>query len=398
MPSEMFGSPIGERAAADELNTDANTFLMLGQLAGLPAKQRLTEAQAGAAELELSNERSMARLMQQAAANDGHGVGKGGSIGDTFEDLGRLAMKAGLTTKATEFSKTGAYLRAQESLQQSRVAAQRVNELKAAGTRMDLFGRLLTDVTDEDSWNRANLMYQLESGAPSMWAGLPYSPDLVQRLRTGAMSVKDQIAEQLRGEENASKERSRRALAAHRLQIEGIQKDRNRIMEEREKRISKGGSGKAVTGPAKAEVDQAVRLVKGDFKDLPDSDYLNAAYEVAAEAKSLRRQNPALDANTAIQQAYLKAKSRGDFKEIQEKGLLRSTKRTQFVGGGRSPETALSIPGDRSQLVKGRYYTGTGGQIGRWTGDGFELAGGAGGSAGDEESGDDDTLDDGSEE
>lgn len=391
---EMFGSPLGEQAASEQMHTDVNTFLALGRLAGLPAQQRLTEAQAGAAELELANERQMATLMQQAATNDGHGVAKGGSVGDTFEDLGRLAMRAGLPSKATEFAKTGAYLRSQEALQQSRAAAQRVSELKSAAGRMDLFGRLLADVNDESSWNRANLMYQLESGAPSMWAGLPYDPAMVNRLRSSAMSVKDQITEQLRGEENSSKERSRAALAKHRLQIEGIQKERNRIMEEREKRISKGGGGKAVSGPAKAEVDQAARLVKGDFKDLPDSDYLNAAYEVAAEAKALRRANPALDANTAIQQAYLKAKSRGDFKEIEEKGILRSTRKTQFTGGGRSPETALSIPDDRSKLVKGRYYTGQGGRIGKWTGDGFELSGGGGGgsSADDEE---DDTLDEG---
>jgi hypothetical protein len=205
---------------------------------------------------------------------------------------------------------------------------------------------------------------------------VPYSPELVQQLRSAAIATKDQADLKIK-ESNANSLRGFRKLRLDQHDTTNeLAERRVAVAEAREERVAKTGGGKAVASPQTGEIQQAARLIKGDFKDLDSTELMNAAFSIAAEAKALRAQNRGLDAETALGKAYATARSRGDFKEVGEKGTFRDTRKPTFVGGGRTPDTAIAVPADSKKLVTGRYYSNKAGAVAKWTGAGFSIAGG----------------------
>lgn len=378
MANDLFGGPIGTIAFNEDAQTRAQTQETLGRIAAQPTALRLLESKADLSELELQEEKRVAEILgRHASGAESSGAlnvdGTPKSMSSIYGDLAKLAAGAGAPNKAADWAKLSGTLKSQEAAAARSQSLQELNALKAQKERLDLTSRLLQDVTDDESWNRAQLLYQVTTGEESMFAGLPYSSDLVERIRDAGMTTNQQIDQRRKAVEGESRERSRESLRTYRSTVSEVARERLKQAEAREARLAKGGAGKGVVSPPKAEVDQAIRLLKGDFKDLAQEDYMNAAYEIASEARTLRQRNPALDSNTAITQAFVSAKSRGDFKDVVEKGLLFDKTKKAFVGGGRTAETALSIPEDKGKLVKGRWYTGQGGKVGQWTGSGFKV-------------------------
>lgn len=383
----LFGGPIGQIRYNEDQLTKAQTAKTLAETASMPTTQRLHAAQAETLELQLLEERRMAAMLAgQASGAPAAGVtrpdGTPKPLSNIYDDLARMAMGAGAPTKATEFAKAAGTLRAQESLVLSREAATELAGLRAQKERIDLTSRLLDNVKDDASWNQAQLLYQAMTGEKSIFAGLPYSKELVERIRTSGMTTKEQVAAREKALEDASKDRSRKGLAAHREAIEKLNRERLDLEKRREDRLSKAGGGKGVTSPTKVEVDQALRLVKQDYKELDGSDLLTAATAIASEARVLRRANPALDMSTAVNQAYIKARNRGDFKEVVEKGFFGDKKHTQFQGKGQ----AIPAP-EVGQRVYGRFYSNPKGQVAKWTKEGWEPVAGTADEEGEEDDG-----------
>ena len=377
----LFGAPAGMMAAEEYNAQRLDNLYRLGQIAQQPGQQRLTEARAANEELKYSEEKNLQDVFARMASDPGIGGEKPTSLADMYE---KLAVMAGpvAPSQAQKLATTAATLRYRQVATERQQSLMVSDGLKAAQTRADLMGRLMEGVNDDASWNRALLLYQVQTGQPSIYAGLPYSKAMRDRLLNESMSVKDQAAAADRATEYASRERARKSLEDYRATLLKLQKDRNAIAARREERMAKHGAGKGVSAPAKGETDQAARLISKDFPDLPPSDVLNAAYEVASEARVMRQKNPALDADTALNKAYLDARFRGEFKVAKDaaalKNLYMPSKKTSF-DSGKTPDRALALPMangkvDPTKLVQGRYYRSAKG-VGMWTGTGFELVG-----------------------
>lgn len=368
----MFGAPIGITHAGEFAQTQAQTQEALARAASYPAEIRLRNAQAEKLEQETSAEERLGRLMSQMLVPDGPGA-RSTSMADQLDTLAIMAARARLATKAQDLAKNAALIRSREATQLSAATTARLNQLKMVRENAGLQGQLFGSVTDEASWNTANALYEFQTGMPSPYRGVQFSSALVQQINDSAMTAKERAD----AEENTIKQQELDAYRKSRLaQIDRQNELRaaaQRTREERERRMAKAGGGSAVSSPAKSETDQAARLIRKDFSNMDAADLNDAAFNLASEARALRRQNKALDAGTALQQAYNAAVASGDFQTDSGYAGTGFRKKTTYSGRGKTADTPAPIPADRKQLTVDRYYVNPQGQVGKWTGKGFLI-------------------------
>lgn len=360
-PAES-GTRLAEQDQIKNRAADLDAQEKLLTIAGQPDVNRLHAAQAGKAEFELSNHRKMQEMLARQATGE---VIKTTDLAGRMEEIASMSLGAGLITQGEQAAKTAGYLRGKSAQIDNWNTSQRVNQLKADKERMESIAALAGDVKDQASWDRANMLFQFNHGIASPYAGMPYSPALVDSLRAGAVGTAKQIELQLRGEENASKERSRASAESLRAARESDLEERQRLARAREDRLAKNGGGTAKTTPTE-DIRQATRLIAKDFPKLDST--AEAASTIASEAQLLLRRNPALDRAQAVQQAYNAAKLRGDFQETQDDGvmgtgMMKSDKQT-FNSGGRSPDNPIAMPANGKGMVAGKYYMNRSGQVG----------------------------------
>lgn len=321
-------------------------------------------------------------------------AGQSLSIADQLDNLARLSAGSGYITKAQEVAKTAATLRARAAAADSSANSAALSRIRAAQRDSQLVGQLFGNVTDQASMDRAVDLYEFRTGQRSELRGAQYDPTLIRRVQDEAITAKDRADLQ---EKELTRDAQKRYRDARLGQIDtqnNIRQQRVDLERQREERLAKQGGGKAITAPSQQEQSQAERLVKQDFSGMESRDAKDAAYSIAAEARALRRANPALDANQALQQAYAAAKAAGDFQTDEGFGGIGIKKKTTYTGRGKTPDLPASLPPKKAALQKGRYYTNPQGQVARWNGTGFELANaGAGGEADDTENDDDEDDD-----
>lgn len=401
MAEGMFGAPVGFSAFQDDLYKDALRQESLGRTAMQPAQLRLTMAQAATAEQALQQEQVMAQLMRRSMGQEAEvdpamiESGTGGvegaaleqqalapkkkqpsSMADTLDSLAAAAAGAGLATKAQELAKNAALIRSREAVQQSAASRALIQQLQAIKEQASLTGQLFGGVNDQESWDRANAVYQFQTGKPSPYANVPFSPELVETIKQQALTAKEEADGEEKKIARKSLDEFRKSRVKQHDENISLSRERNRIAREREARLRKNGGGRQIASPTSAELTQAKRLIGRDYKNLEATDLNDAAFTIAAEAKALRRANPALDASMAIQQAYLNAIQAGDFQDISTTiggvkvpGMGKQT----FAGRGKKPETAAALPSEKSKLVKDKYYVNPSGQIAQWNGKAFVL-------------------------
>lgn len=360
-PTES-GTRLAEQDAIKNRAADLSAQEKLLTIAGQPDANRLVAAQAGEAELKLANQRKMQEALARQAAGQ---TTQATDLASQLENIASMSLGAGLVTQGEQAAKAAGYMRGKAAQIDNWQTSQRVNQMKVDKERMEGIASLAGDVTDQASWDRANMLFQFNHGMPSPYAGMPYSPALVESLRTGAVSTAKQLELQMRAEENASRDRNRTSAESLRAAREADIAERQRLAQAREDRLAKNGGGTAKTTPVE-DIRQATRLISKDF---PKLDNLSeAASTIASEAQLLLRRNPALDRAQAVQQAYNAAKLRGDLQETQDDGvmgtgIMKSEKQT-FQSGGHSPDNPIAMPANGKGMQAGRYYMNKSGQVG----------------------------------
>jgi hypothetical protein len=373
--ADMFGGPVGtlefEKGLLARLSGAVNVQEGLGRIAQQPYELRKKAAEAETSEMTLANQKKMAELMMASSAAK-PSIGQVVTMADRFDKLAENAAGAGLTEEARKLAGTASQLRQREAAAvSSRVNAIKTN-LEIVRSRANLIGQLLADVNpnDEASWRRANELFEFETGEPSPYTDQPYSPALVDQVRRAALTVKERADIADKAATRAATKNYRSARLRQLDRANEIRKQEAETRKAAEERRAKGGGGKSVTSPNRDEQDQAERLIKGDFGKLDAADLEDASFSIASEARALRRANPALSPSMAIRQAYNEAVKAGDF-PADTSGLFGEKRR--FTGRGKTPETAFITVPEASKRLKGRYYTGAGGQVARWTGSGWSV-------------------------
>lgn len=104
----------------------------------------------------------------------------------TLNSLAEIALSTGQVDKAKEYYSAASTIGNNQSLQQQRAFEERMKSL-------DLYSNLLQNVQSAEDWQRANATYELLSGKPSEYAGMEYSPEVVQRVQEATISSKDRV-------------------------------------------------------------------------------------------------------------------------------------------------------------------------------------------------------------
>ena len=311
--AELYGSIAGTRQweldAIAAQQAQAETQRILGQVAMQPAQTKLVSAQADLAQEQVDSQRKMTQLMQE---NQGK---FGASLGEQFNSLAQIAMKAGLVEEATKLSNAGSLIAQREQQTKNAEIEGRLNTLKSVKAEAELTSQLLGNATDEATWKEGNLKFEITTGRPSPYADLPYDADFVRRLNESAIDAKERadigIKTETQKQDAAYKKRRLEQFdAANRLRELELA-----LKRQAEERLKKAGGGKYVSTPTQPEIDQAGRLIKQVFPNF-SSDYLyNEAFKLSSEANELRAQNKALGSDAALQQALKAAIERGEFKD-----------------------------------------------------------------------------------
>ena len=369
--SGMWGTAVGGSAAAKEM---LDAALGLSEIDLRAAHERYYGAGAKKLELEAQEQEQLGELMRKQALGQAGPEARPMSLADSMDDLARTAMQAGLINRSQELAKNASLIRQREASATSSGTTAALNRIKQVRERAEMTGQIFGGATDQAAWETTHRLWEFQTGTPSPYANMPYSKELVERINSTALDTKARadLEEKRLSREALEGFRSSR-LAQHDTEND-IRNARLLLAKQREKRLAKAGGGRGVSSPSAGETDQAGRIITRDYPDIAAADLQDAKFAIAAEAKALRRSNPALDANTALQQAYNEAKAAGDF-QLLSRGLpiLGWGRKEGFRGTGKTPETAAAIPKNSSQLQIDRYYTNAAGLTGRWNGKTFEI-------------------------
>lgn len=331
-------------------------------------------AEADAKQLEVANLKRFQAMMQARAA--GQAADQQGDVADKLWNMASMSADAGLTTQAEKLSGAASLVDYRRQATAAQAASEQVRLLQGVRQQAGILSETVGTATDEDSWRVGNQLYRSRMGEPSPYEDMPYSPELVQQINDSAMTASQRAHE-------AEQALQRKALASYRnarlKQIDtqnALRKRRADIEAKREERLAKSGGGGKIAAPSEKEIKQAKTLISKEFPEMDGMQ--DAAYTIASDARALMRANPALDSNTALNQAYQASRAAGDF--TSDQGILGTgfKKRTSF-GSGKSSASPKTLPVTNGKIDAGKltpktWYMSPQGVPGMWTGRGFVLA------------------------
>lgn len=366
--AEMFGSPTGELIYNQEERSALQHALQsehtLGQIAMQPVALRSAQVKLEKDEIELKQEKEFARMLQETGGGmEAAAEGKPVTLENTLDRLATKAASAGMIDRAGKLATQAADIRSKKSTAANQATQQRLNMLKGVVAQAEMVGQLLGGATDQASWDAANLQYQMYTGTESPFAGIPYSPQVVDRLNLATLSGKERAQLEIA---RLDKE-SLMAYRATNLALQKANLERKVIKDEQEAdrkvRLDKNGGNKGpVVGKPSAaeikEVERQMRLADIDTSKISGDSLKTTTFAIASRAKELQRANKALGSSEALAQAFAEAQESGEL-ELETVGgrqiagyQVGGEKRFKKKGG---PVAGTVPPADKR--VVGQAYT-----------------------------------------
>jgi hypothetical protein len=300
MPGEFFGTTEGFR----QFDLDQ------AQLANLGATARWHNAQADLEEGKAKEQQQQAAVLARMAQEQ-EPIRAGQEIDaldQTTELLARQSLalaRAGLPNAAEATAKTSAELRLKK--QQTKTSADqgayRQSQVKEA--QLNRLDGILAGVVDEASFNRAKMTAMSEY--PDL--KLPrqfdnYNPALVEQMKRSTKAGLDKIKSEREAADSLNRELDTESKIKFRTERTTALKEREKLMQEREERLAKGGGKVADPGmPSPAERDAAEAIITKNIEGLPPVEKRAAGLDVASRARQLRKTN-GMTQSEALQAAF----------------------------------------------------------------------------------------------
>ena len=392
--AEASPNRLMQRDTLEALKGGASVQEALGRIAMQPAELRYKTLQGDKLQFEIDQDKQVAELMRAAfggqaadpSAVESGTVGAEGlrleqsalrpqtSLADKFGNAAEIFAGAGQVKRAQELAKTASTLRQQQAAAISSQTTALLNQLKITRENAENLAQFFGGAGSQEELDQANRLYQFQTGQPSPFQNVPFSEDLIDGLNQRALSAKERF-------DLADKAATRLNLKTYRdarlgqFETENrIREERLRLNREREERLRKQGGGRLPSAdPKPDEIRQVKAMIRKDFpmaKDFAD-EMGTAAFTIAAEARAKMRANPALSPSAALNQAYTEAVRFGDIEADAGTAFGLIGKKFRFAGGGRSPETALTVPSKATDARPGRYYVNSRGDVAKWDGKKF---------------------------
>lgn len=252
-----------------------------------------------AAKIALDSQKKMMELMQKSdMGSKSNGTLDTDVLPNALDQMAQMSMQSGLPGQAADFaSKAGTLRKNQAAIQHQ--------QLQDAIKHLTIAADLVSNVHDEDSWNKANATYEMMTGEESPFKGKPYSPEMVEQIQNGVQTAKDKAltaAAQARVKASESEARERDTRV-------GLIEAQRNLTETRDTNLRKNGGRPTKSDDVRAITDLITRDYAGAY--LPE-DARVLARPIAERASELMAEQ-GLSKSAAANKAYQEAKARGDF-------------------------------------------------------------------------------------
>lgn len=357
--SELWGFQAGQsiRRQEDMQQSLANMSLRKGESELMQADVALESSQ-----LALESQKKMIELMRGRETQQrdselqtpiGGGAMESEEIPDSLDELANFAMQSGLPQQASEYASKASTIRNNASEIRKRELDSRLSELNLASN-------LLSTVGDETSWRQANALFAMQTGKPSPFGEMEYSPELVAMIQDSVITQKDRAITNAAMAREAASTASAKANEA----LVPLRKAQEQLANARADNLRKVG---AVGKQPKAEDLRSISdLINAEFLGAVTPEDARILARPVAERMMQLQAELNLPRSQAAQRAFNEAQARGDF------GGLRQ--RTRMKGDADNP---LEMPSTQDALRPNMFYQGKGKYAGKtllWTGTGFRLA------------------------
>lgn len=337
--SELWGWASGVQQADQDQRQKMLTNLQMAEGAqkleagGIAVKE---------AEMHLQQQQRMLSLLQGATTASSRGTpaeqmeARTESMASNMDMLANFALESGMPEQAKEYANSASTIR-------KNAASVQENQSKLQIQHATMTANLMQNVHDQQSFDNALMIFQLETGQKSPYAGQRFSPQLADQIRSRATTILQQS--QIKLNEAKTKEASAQAKDAEaRLPLIEAQK---REANARATWLEKHGGGGNL--PTASDLKSVTDLISSNFETDTSQDQANArvlARPIAERAKEMMQENPALTQSAAARRAYQEAITRGDLAGLSPKKTM----------PGSDPEKPLKMPKNQKGLKENQWY------------------------------------------
>lgn len=233
---------------------------------------------------------------------------------------------------------------------------QRIDALSKADDILTGIAGYYEGVTDQASFDRANAVVSMATGIPSPLMGQQYSPQIINALKQSQMTARQRALIPYEIEKLKNQAASQSNLMDYRNARLEIYQAQQRLREAEAGRKAKigGANEKDVGAPTKEEVVQSAQLIKDQYPDLPNADRSHYAYQIASEARRIRKTNPGISAaesNTRAMEAFSD--------QIKDVVVTEKVLGSEALGGvlGRTKTESRYVPRPIDKKPAGPVYT-----------------------------------------
>jgi hypothetical protein len=323
---DIFGAPMGVSMAEADMRAAQSHMQQM-------AKGSIEIQQAT---MTLAMQQRIMQAMQQQDQGQAGPFAATTDLAGKMDVMANIAMESGQPDKAREYATAASTMRHQNAQIQNA-------QVSAAMKDASLVGSLMENVQDQASWQAANLMYQAQTGRPSRWANMPYSPQLVQRIISMSQTIKDKAltaAAQARTQDSIAETAERQARVP-------LIEAQTRYYDDRDIALRRAGATGKI--PKSGEIKAITDLMKQEY-DATD-EHLRVLARPVAERMVDLMQKQHLTQSEAAHRAYQEARDRGDFGGMRRSRVIK--------GSGKDSAMALPISGgkiDRTKLLDNMWY------------------------------------------
>jgi hypothetical protein len=347
--SELWGVQAGQSIARKEdLANQLAQVSMQKDTVEIEAAQ--TAAAAQKRMIELMNSRDN---QQEQSAGGPAPPGVSAEVDNMSAQMLRMsqaALEAGLPDKAREYASTASTLRSQNSEIEKRQYDMQLKDFEVADS-------LMADVRDEESWQFAQDQFELRTGKPSPYKGMPYDPEVIPRLAAGITTAKERAATKAAEARVKASEAEVRERGA-RL---GLIDSQKKLNERRREVLGKEGVS---ADPKPVDVTTMDEMFTTYYGVIPKEEMRVYTRRAAEDIPNILKQNPGMSRREAAKVAFDQAREDGIFAGVPRRNANRPGSITK----------PLPIPTDGKPPKENGFYQGVGKFAGRifwWNGTNF---------------------------
>jgi len=354
MTTEMYGAPFGVQS----YYKDQDQRLVNQSLA------RVHNANAAKLEQEVS---SQAELQKQMAMLGSQEPETADGAPPTFEQLTEQArvqsqklLQLGRGKEAMDLAKDAAQTLQSVQTAATSQATEKLQMLRGQAQLFEQTANLVAGINSPQDLLQAQNIWASRYPGQSLPQELrTYNPRAIESLRMMSAQGRDALRVMIQEEEAASKQSDRDSSAAFRKFREGYLNDVMDFRRKREERLAKEGNTR-VSAPGPTEVEMARTLLGQKFQNFKTGDKAVAAYDIAARAKPLWKNNKGVDMSSAMADVIEEMTKSGELSIYEPKllGVPAGKSETRYKDAGRVATNPLPIDKtvDPKTLKEGHFY------------------------------------------